>query len=52
LLAQTLKAARATLASDPEAFCQRLEAIELLGYLSGYVKGAVRSGRYVRLRRV
>jgi glycosyltransferase involved in cell wall biosynthesis len=40
-----------TLRRDPESFCQEREIHESIGYLSGYVKCALRTGQYARLRR-
>ncbi|MDO8475199.1 MAG: glycosyltransferase family 2 protein [Candidatus Rokubacteria bacterium] len=41
----------AALRRDPESFCQEREIHESIGYLSGYVKCALRAGQYARLRR-
>ena len=41
----------AALRRDPESFCQEREMHESIGYLSGYVKCALRAGQYARLRR-
>jgi glucosyl-dolichyl phosphate glucuronosyltransferase len=41
----------AALRRDPESFCLEREIHESIGYLSGYVKCALRAGQYARLRR-
>lgn len=42
---------RAALRRDPETFCQEREIHESVGYLCGYVKSALSSAEYVRVRR-
>jgi glycosyltransferase involved in cell wall biosynthesis len=41
---------RAAIRRDPETFCHEREIFEILGYLSGYIKCALRAGQYGRLR--
>jgi glycosyltransferase involved in cell wall biosynthesis len=42
----------AALRRDPERFCYEREIHESIGYLSGYMKCALRAGQYARLRKV